>query len=253
MSDVGHSSRTGRFVFDRVFTEKPFNADMMLANGNAPAAPEDNTPKFTAADIEAVRQLGYEDGLRQGGENGRVEGAQAALTGAEARTNAAFSALAEQFTAVTQRHDEMFTALAQDCERLVHVILDRLLPELVRRGGGEEILGVVRTALTIACNDPVVEVRVPHDVVEGIRPRIARLTRDLAFRGRVDLHGDSFLTDGMVRVRWLHGGAQRDPDQMLTEVTAIVETDTFKELRRKAAELRRESAEADKELPADKP
>jgi hypothetical protein len=26
----------------------------------------------------------------------------------------------------------------------------------------------------------------------------------------------------MVRVRWLHGGAQRDPDQMLTEVTAIV-------------------------------
>jgi flagellar biosynthesis/type III secretory pathway protein FliH len=222
MSDVGHSSRTSRFVFDRVFTEKPFNADMMLANGNAPAAPEDNTPKFTAADIEAVRQLGYEDGLRQGRENGRVEGAQDALTGAEARINAAFSALAEQFTAVAQRHDEMFTALAQDCERLVHVILDRLLPELVRRGGGEEILGVVRTALTIACNDPVVEVRVPHDVVEGIRPRIARLTRDLAFRGRVDLHGDSFLTDGMVRVRWLHGGAQRDPDQMLTEVTAIV-------------------------------
>ena len=62
----------------------------------------------------------------------------------------------------------------------------------------------------------------PHDVVEGIRPRIARLTRDLAFRGRVDLHGDSFLSGGMVRVRWLHGGAQRDPDQMLTEVTAIV-------------------------------
>jgi hypothetical protein len=26
----------------------------------------------------------------------------------------------------------------------------------------------------------------------------------------------------MVRVRWLHGGAQRDPDQMLAEVTAIV-------------------------------
>ena len=26
----------------------------------------------------------------------------------------------------------------------------------------------------------------------------------------------------MVRVRWLHGGAQRDPDQMLTEVTGIL-------------------------------
>jgi flagellar biosynthesis/type III secretory pathway protein FliH len=222
MSDVSSSSRAGRFVFDRVFAEKPFNGDMALTGLNPVAAPEDNTPQFTAADVDTARQLGYEEGLRQGTESGRVEGAQAALTEAETRTNAAFAALAEQITALAQRQEEMFTALAQDCERLVHVILDRLLPELVRRGGGEEILGVVRTALSIACNDPVVEVRVPHDVVEGIRPRIARLARDLAFRGRVDLHGDSFLTDGMVRVRWLHGGAQRDPDQMLTEVTGIL-------------------------------
>jgi flagellar biosynthesis/type III secretory pathway protein FliH len=219
---MSQSPRASRFVFDRVFTEEPFNGDMVLANLTPAAAPEDNTPQFTAADIDTARQLGYEDGLRQGREDGRVEGAQGALTEAEVRTNAAFTALAEQLTALAQRQEETFTALAQDCERLVHVILDRLLPELVRRGGGEEILGVVRTALTIACNDPVVEVRVPHDVVESIRPRIARLTRDLAFRGRVDLHGDSFLTDGMVRVRWLHGGAQRDPDQMLTEVTAII-------------------------------
>ena len=222
MSDVGQSPRASRFVFDRVFTEKPFNGDVVLPELNPAAMPDDNTPQFTAADVDTARQLGYEDGLRQGREDGLVEGAQAALTEAETRTNAAFTALAEQLTALAQRQEEMFTALAQDCERLVHVILDRLLPELVRRGGGEEILGVVRTALTIACNDPVVEVRVPHDVVEGIRPRIARLTRDLASRGRVDLHGDSFLTDGMVRVRWLHGGAQRDPDQMLTEVTAII-------------------------------
>ena len=222
MSDMSQSSRGSRFVFDRVFTEKPFNGDVVLTELGTLATPEDNTPQFTAADIDTARQLGFEDGLRQGREEGRVEGAQAALTEAETRTNAAFAALAEQITDLAQQHEEMFNGLAQDCERLVHVILDRLLPELVRRGGGEEILGVVRTALSIACNDPVVEVRVPHDVVEGIRPRIARLTRDLAFRGRVDLHGDSFLTDGMVRVRWLHGGAQRDPDQMLTEVTTIV-------------------------------
>ena len=64
MSDVGHSARAGRFVFDRVFSEKPFNTDMMLANGTAPAAPEDNTPQFTAAEVDTARQLGYEDGLR---------------------------------------------------------------------------------------------------------------------------------------------------------------------------------------------
>jgi flagellar biosynthesis/type III secretory pathway protein FliH len=172
MSDVGPLRAPSRFVFDRVFSEavqRRYDAGEWERAGGAC-----NTPQFTAADVDTARQLGYEDGLRQGREDGRVEGAQGALTEAETRTNAAFAALAEQVTALAQRQEEMFTALAQDCERLVHVILDRLLPELVRRGGAEEILGVVRTALTVACNDPVVEVRVPHDVVEGIRPRIAR-------------------------------------------------------------------------------
>src|SRR5215471_18794202 len=118
MSDVGQSSRTSRFVFDRVYKEKPFNGDMVLANLNPPASPADNPPDFTAADVDTARQLGHEDGLRQGREDGRVEGAEAALTEAETRTNAAFTALAEQLTGLGQRQEEMFAALAQDCERL---------------------------------------------------------------------------------------------------------------------------------------
>src|SRR5215468_6163303 len=223
MSDVDQVPQANRFVFDRVFNEKPFNGDATLSRFEPPhPAAGAEAPQFSESDLESARQFGYEEGLRQGSEDGRREGAAGALSQAEAQTNAAFALLAEQLAALAGRQDEMFAALGHDCERLVRIVLDRLLPELVRRGGAEEILGVVRTALSIACNDPVVEVRVPHDVVDGIRPRIARLTRDLAFRGRVDLHGDSFLTDGMVRVRWLHGGAQRDPDQMLTEVTAII-------------------------------
>jgi flagellar biosynthesis/type III secretory pathway protein FliH len=222
VSDMSQAPRTSRFVFDRVFAEKPFNSDSVLSQLGPVAAAEDAAPQYTAGDVDTARQLGFEEGLRQGREEGHAEGTQTALSEAETKTNAAFAALAEQVTALATRQEEMFDALAQDCERLVNVILDRLLPELVRRGGTEEILGVVKTALSIACNDPVVEVRVPHDVVEGIRPHIARLTRDIAFRGRVDLLGDSYLTDGMVRVRWLHGGAQRDPNQMLAEVSAVV-------------------------------
>jgi len=222
MTNVDQSPRAGRFIFDRVFAEKPFNGEVVLGAFDAPATAEDPRPQYSSAELDGARQLGFEDGLRQGREEGRVEGVQTALSEAETRTNAAYATLAENLAALAARHDEAYHALAQDCERLVRVILERLLPELVRRGSAEEILGVVRTALTIACNDPVVEVRVPHDVVEGIRPRIVRLTRELGFRGRVDLTGDSYVTDGMVRVRWLHGGAQRDPDQMLTEVSAIV-------------------------------
>jgi len=224
MSDVDQVPQANRFVFDRVFNEKPFNGDATLARFEPPhLAAGAEAPQFSESDLESARQLGYEEGLRQGSEDGRREGAAGALSQAEAQTNAAFALLAEQLAALAGRQDEMFAALGHDCERLVRIVLDRLLPELVRRGGAEEILGVVRTALSIACNDPVVEVRVPHDVVEGIRPRIARLTRDLAFRGRVDLLGDSFLADGMVRIRWLHGGAQRDPAQMLAEVSAIIQ------------------------------
>ncbi len=222
MSDMSQARRASRFVFDRVFAEKPYNTDAVLSQLGPVGAPDEAAAQYTAGDIDAARQLGFEDGLRQGREEGHIEGTRAALSEAETKTNAAFAALAEQVSALAAHQDEMFEALAQDCERLVNVILDRLLPELVRRGGAEEIIGVVKTALSIACNDPVVEVRVPHDVVESIRPHIARVTRDIGFRGRVDLLGDSYLTDGMVRVRWLHGGAQRDPNQMLAEVSAVV-------------------------------
>lgn len=222
MNGTGHFPRASRFVFDRVFAEKPFNSDTVISQLGVTAAPEEEGPRFTSGDLDAARQIGFEDGLRQGQEEGRIAGAQAAVSEAEAKVNAAFATLAEQMAALAQRQDEMYDALAQDGERLIHVILDRLLPELVRRGGAEEILGVVRTALAIACNDPVVEVRAPHDIVEAIRPRILRLATDTGFRGRVDLLADSYLTDGMARVRWLHGGAQRDPKQMLAEVQAVV-------------------------------
>jgi len=221
MTNVDPAPRASRFVFDRVFTERPFNGDAVLTSLDAPDS-ADARPQFSSADLEQARQLGHEEGFRQGQEIGRAEGVATAQGEAEGKTTAAFEALAQDLAALAARHDEAYHALAQDCERLVHVILDRLLPELVRRGAAEEILGVVRTALAIACNDPVVEVRVPHDIVEEIRSPITRLARDVGFRGRIDLTGDSYLTDGMARVRWLHGGAQRDAAQMLTEVSAIV-------------------------------
>lgn len=223
MTSVDSAGRSSRFVFDRVFEERPFNGAGLLT-AMAPAEPaDDSRPLFTAADLENARQQGLDEGLRRGHEAGHAEGKVAAVSETEAKINAAFETLATDLADLAARHDDAYQALAHDCERLIHVILDRVLPELVRRGGAEEIIGVVRTALGIACNDPVVEVRVPHDVVEGIRPRLARLTRDVAFRGRVDLMGDSYLTDGMVRVRWLHGGAQRDPNQMQAEVLTIIE------------------------------
>jgi flagellar assembly protein FliH len=222
MTNVDPSSRVGRFIFDRVFAERPFNAGVVMNQLDPPTIADEPAPQYSAGDMEAARRQGFDEGFHQGREEGRAEGVQMALSEAEAKTNAAFSVLAENLADLARRHEEAYHALAHDCERLMHVILERLLPELVHRGGAEEILGVVRTALSIACNDPVVEVRVPHDVVEGIKPRIVRLARDVGFRGRVDLLGDSYLTEGMVRVRWLHGGAQRDPDQMLTEVSAIV-------------------------------
>lgn len=223
MTAIDPGARNSRFVFDRVFAERPFNGDSLLTDLASAEPADDPRPLFTAADLENARQQGLDEGLRQGRDEGLAEGRAAAISENEARISAAFETLATNLAGLAARQDDAYHALAHDCERLVHVILDRVLPELVRRGGAEEIVGVVRTALGIACNDPVVEVRVPHDVVEGIRPHLARLTRDVAFRGRIDLTGDSYLTDGMVRVRWLHGGAQRDPNQMQAEVSAIIE------------------------------
>lgn len=223
MSQVGHLPQAHRFVFDRVFTEKPFNSDADLVGLEAEIAGHPVGPSFSEQELETARELGFEDGCRRGHEEGLREGAEVARQEIAAQAATALAGLKDEIGRIGAQHAEMFESLAHDCERLVGGILDRLLPELVRRGGAEEVLGVVRTSLSIACNDPVVEVRVPHDLLEILRPQIAQLAPSPAFRGRIELLGDSYLTGGMARVRWSHGGAQRDPDQLLAEMSAIID------------------------------
>src|ERR1043166_7814417 len=103
MSDVDQIPPANRFVFDRVFNEKPFNGDVALARFEPPHMAPPETPQYTESDLENARQLGYQDGRRQGAEDGRREGAAAALSQAEAQTNAAFATLAEQLAALAGR------------------------------------------------------------------------------------------------------------------------------------------------------
>ena len=223
MSDVGHFPQAHRFVFDRVFTEKPFNSDADLVGLEADIGGHPETATFSEAELETARELGFEDGCRRGHEEGLREGAELARQEITAQAATALVGLKDEIARIGAAHAEMFESLGHDCERLVGAILDRLLPELVRRGGAEEVLGVVRTALSIACNDPVIEVRVAPDLLEILRPQIGQLAPSPVFRGRIELLGDSYLTGGMVRVRWSHGGAQRDPDQLLSEMSAIID------------------------------
>src|SRR5262249_28288050 len=122
MSGVDQAPPNQRFVFDRVFDEKPFNGDTVLSRFQPPRVSEGEAPQYSETDLETARQLGIEDGLRQGRDEGRRAGTADAIAKAEAQTNAAFAALAEQITALSGRQDEMFAALSHDCERLVHVI-----------------------------------------------------------------------------------------------------------------------------------
>ena len=78
----------------------------------------------------------------------------------------------------------------------------------------------MRRAERVERDAPVAFVELEDDPV--LDRAAHRVCGDIGFRGRVDLLADSYLTDGMTRARWLHGGAQRDPKQMLAEVTAVV-------------------------------
>src|SRR4029453_11351662 len=93
------------------------------------------TGTFSEAELETARELGFEEGCRRGHEEGVREGAELARQEITAQAATALVGLKDEIARIGVAHAEMFESLGHDCERLVGAILDRLLPELVRRGG----------------------------------------------------------------------------------------------------------------------
>lgn len=191
-------------------------------------------PTFSEEELAAARSEGYAEGERAGqgagygrgfaeGLNaGKTEGIETGRTQMAASSEARLANALERIAnGVGQLLADRQATNAMRQDQPVHIalaIVRKLMPELARRGGLDEIEGLVRSCLTELLDEPRLVVRVAPDIVEAVRERMDALGAQSGFGARMMVIAEAGLEPGDCRIEWAEGGVERDTRRLMADI-----------------------------------
>jgi flagellar assembly protein FliH len=171
-------------------------------------------PTFSEAELASARQAGFLEGRNAG-----ISEAQASI---ERRGADALDQVSRALAQLDRAQREGIVELMRGALEVTHTIVRKVLPDYVRRHGSDEIQALVRQVLETLVEEPRVVIRVPQDLVETLKPRIAQAGKATSFEGQLVVFGEPSLGDGDCRIEWSSGGAERLVQQSLDQIAAVV-------------------------------
>jgi len=197
-------------VFENGDSERRFRRDPK-SHGIAPEPPA----FFTAEDLKAARDHGFNDGVAAGREQelGTI-GQQLA----EAQT-AIGKALAD---AIRAYHERRALAL-RDTATLARTMARKIVGKLIETMPASMIEDSLAQCLDRLHQTPAITVRVPEALVESIAPAITAAATEAGFTGAITVAGESALADASVRIEWADGGATRITATLWTEIDTLID------------------------------
>jgi flagellar assembly protein FliH len=232
-----------KFLFDDSFDfDNPHGSGPRgrpKAQAEPEPAPAPPPPTFTEEELNATaadafaqgeaagRQAGYTQGFSDGHAAGVQEGMAQGVAQTEA-TVAGVSATALEHIAVSvgQLIQERLDSDVARRDEPIHIamaIARKLMPELARRGGLEEIEALVARCMGELLDEPRLMVRVAPDMSEAVGERLNELARSRGFDTRLIVIPDPGLPPGDCRLEWAEGGAERDSARLLAEIEHCLE------------------------------
>jgi hypothetical protein len=169
-------------------------------------------PRFSQAELAAVRQEGFDAGHAAGM-------AAAAASRAAARTAAEIQALGIIAASLADARNESARVADVSADALARTLIaamDSVMPELIRRSALSEVNAVLAHVLAGLSREPAVQVEVPLEIVDSIAATLASLPPEL--RDTVTVAGLDRMRPGEVRIRWASGHARRQPAQVWESV-----------------------------------
>lgn len=194
--------------------EKAEAEERARLEAEAAAHAEPPPPTFTEEELAAARQAGFLEGRNAG-----ISEAHASL---ERRSADALDQVSRALGQLDRAQREGVVELMRGSLEVTHTIVRKVLPEYVRRHGSDEIQALVRQVLETLIEEPRVVIRVPEELVEALKPRIAQAGKATSFEGQLVVFGEPALGDGDCRVEWSSGGAERLVQQSIDQVAAVV-------------------------------
>lgn len=207
------------FQFDTRFPDDP------TPDGpGMPPPPEPALGGFTEADLEAVRDRAFKQGLEIGSRDGFERGQQSARQSAEAQAAQALTGLKQAVRSALQSLAAVQDQTEREAVRVVTTLVTRLAPPLLEAVAAAELDTLVRDTLAAAVGRPCLRLRVHPGAVDRLNGLLPALAEQAGFAGAVDIAGDAALPPGAARADWGTGGALRDPrqiDRALADAVAI--------------------------------
>ena len=197
---------------------RKFTFDTFLDFGRQPETDEkaeaDTPAVYSDSDLAAARADAFEEGRakalldHEGTDTHRVTNAIEKLADGLAAMGAAETARAHEFRT---------TAL-----NVAVVALRKLLPELSRRFGQDEIEAVIAEALAEQPDEPRLVIRVPDAAFDPIAQRVTQLATSRGYAGKAVVLADAALGPADCRIEWADGGIERVAERTIQEISGAV-------------------------------
>jgi flagellar assembly protein FliH len=167
-------------------------------------------PTFTLADLAAARveaqALGREEGLAE------------ARAGAECLASDATQRIIERLDQLHRDIESFQERTLRQTMRLAVEILHRMLPALAASSALGEIEATIEACLRGHLEEPRMVVRVADALLDHVRTRIADITPDTGFAGKLILLADDSVAPGDCRVEWADGGTERNSARLQGQI-----------------------------------
>lgn len=174
--------------------------------------PEVIEPTFSATELTAAREEGWQDGHAAGLRE--MTECDAALA------RQALTAIAQQLSAEREAAATRAEAAAEAIARLLVDSLAASFPALCARYGDAEVRAIVRCVLPALTQETAITARAHPHTATALAQEIARLEPELA--AHVQIIECDAMSPGDVRIAWRSGSAARDATSLWEQVAAVL-------------------------------
>ncbi len=171
-------------------------------------------PKLDAKAVELIKQEMYEKGI--------ADGYQQAMSRTEARIADCLTHAGSSLSTLEKQEAARQETAKVEIARLALSMARKLAESLVAQHPLDEIEALVADCMETCQKQPKLVIKVNEDLVEPLEARVSILKERQHFDGEVLLSGDPAIPVGDCKIEWRDGGAERNHQQLLATMEAVV-------------------------------
>lgn len=165
------------------------------------------------------QSVSHQDPIRLAAfEQGRIAGRAESEQSVEQATANALANISAAMEKLYAEREDTRTEMNKSAVEVALALVQKFLPEMIRRNGLAEIESLVGNTLSNLVNEPRLVVRLSDHMVETLRGYVDELAARCGFQGDVVLLADPELGPEDCHIEWADGGVERNSERLWQDV-----------------------------------